>query len=80
VLPFLYGDSFVARVDLRADRKRSALVVPAAHSEPALDDGALHALVDELWLLAGWLGLDAVEVGEQGDLAEVLREVAREGA
>jgi uncharacterized protein YcaQ len=77
VLPFLFGDRFVARLDLRADRKRGALVVPAAHSEPDMSDEALYALADELWLLATWLDLETVEVGDGGDLADVLRHVAR---
>jgi uncharacterized protein YcaQ len=78
VLPFLHGDRFVARVDLRADRKRSSLVVPGAFSEATMGDDALHALVDELRLLAGWLRLDGVELGERGDLVLPLRHALRE--
>jgi hypothetical protein len=43
-----------------------------------MGDDALHALVDELRLLAGWLRLDGVELGERGDLVLPLRHALRE--
>jgi uncharacterized protein YcaQ len=73
VLPFLHHDQFVARVDLRADRKRSALVVPGAFAELGMPDDALPALVTELRTLADWLGLEHIDVGERGDLALALQ-------
>src|SRR5581483_2029495 len=63
VLPFLYRDRLVARVDLRADRKRSVLEVPGAFAEPAFPPGALDALAIELHTLRSWLGLETATVG-----------------
>ncbi|MFI6819482.1 winged helix-turn-helix domain-containing protein [Micromonospora sp. NPDC050187] len=70
VLPFLQGDRFTARVDLKADRKARVLLVPAAWAEPGVDPGETAlALAAELYRLAGWLGLDAVAPPAAGDLA-----------
>ena len=63
VLPFLLGDRFAARVDLKADRKNGVLQIPAAWIEPAADqDETAAALALELRRLAGWLGLTEVAV------------------
>jgi uncharacterized protein len=70
VLPFLLGDRFAARVDLKADRKNGVLQIPAAWIEPAAEqDETAGALALELRRLAGWLGLDEVAVPQRGDLA-----------
>jgi hypothetical protein len=70
VLPFLLGDRFAARVDLKADRKAGVLRIPAAWLEPAADqDETAAALAVELHRLAGWLGLERVELPERGDFA-----------
>ncbi len=73
VLPFLLGDALVARVDLKSDRARGALLVQGAFAEPDVD----HALVagelaEELRLVASWLGLESVVVARRGDLARRL--------
>jgi uncharacterized protein len=57
VLPFLYGDSLVARCDLKADRAAGVLRVHAVHWEPGAPPEAKAALDDELGLLADWLHL-----------------------
>lgn len=70
VLPFLLGEAFAARVDLKADRKAGVLRIPAAWLEPAADpEETAAALAAELRRLAGWLGLDDVAEPEGGDLA-----------
>ena len=69
----LLGDRLVARVDLKADRATGRLLVHAAYAEPGTSAGEVaDALADELGDLADWLGLDAVVVGERGDLAPAL--------
>jgi uncharacterized protein YcaQ len=72
VLPFLFGDRLVARVDLKADRQAGALRVQAAHEEPGAPPEAAHALRGELQAMAAWLGLERVVVTERGDLAPAL--------
>jgi uncharacterized protein len=61
VMPFLLGDGLVARVDLKADRQAGVLRVPAIHLEEGAPDHSLDALREELELMAGWLGLAAVD-------------------
>jgi len=73
VLPFLLGDRFVARVDLKADRKAGVLHIPAAWIEPHADqEETAAALAVELRRLAGWLGLDEIAKPVRGDLAGAL--------
>ncbi|NUR74066.1 MAG: winged helix-turn-helix domain-containing protein [Hamadaea sp.] len=76
VLPFLQGERFTARVDLKADRKAGVLRVPAAWLEPGADpESTAPALRAELDRLAGWLGLSGVDKAERGDLAAFLNGV-----
>ena len=53
VLPFLYGDTLVARCDLKADRAAGVLRVHAVHWEPDAPPEAEAALADELEQMAG---------------------------
>jgi uncharacterized protein YcaQ len=70
VLPFLLGERFAARLDLKADRRTGVLQVPAAWIEPTADEEeTAAALVPELHRLAGWLGLQEVAAPQRGDLA-----------
>jgi uncharacterized protein YcaQ len=78
VLPFVLGDRIVARVDLKADRQAGALLVQGAYSEPEIDvKHVVSELAEELKLMALWLGLDAVKVGDKGDLSSALSRVCR---
>jgi hypothetical protein len=80
VLPFLLGDSLVARVDLKSDRAEGLLRVQAAWAESGAPKHTAEALAAELRLLATWLSLDDVVVTERGDLAPALRQaIARRG-
>jgi uncharacterized protein YcaQ len=60
VLPFLFGDTLVARCDLKADRAAGVLRVQALHWEPDAPEEARPALDDELSQMAGWLDLAGV--------------------
>ena len=74
VLPFLMGNSFVARVDLKADRKASVLRVPSAFLEAVCDEDEVAGnLAAELRLVADWLGLDRIVIGRRGPLTSALR-------
>jgi uncharacterized protein YcaQ len=80
VLPFLMGDRFAARVDLKADRKARTLIVHAAYVENGLDAGAVaEALAAELRSMASWLSLESFAVGPKGNLARSLKRALGSG-
>ncbi|HUA06917.1 MAG TPA: crosslink repair DNA glycosylase YcaQ family protein [Solirubrobacteraceae bacterium] len=73
VLPFLLGETLVARVDLKADRLQNALLVQGAFAEDGVDrPHVARELAAELRLVATWLGLERVAVAPRGDLAGAL--------
>jgi uncharacterized protein YcaQ len=75
VLPFLLGDSLVARVDLKSDRQAGVLRVQSAFAEPGADlPHVVAELAEELRLLSEWLDLGGVAVARKGDLAAPLRQ------
>jgi uncharacterized protein YcaQ len=74
VLPVLWGDSLVGRLDMKADRANGALLVQGAYAEPCVPRDEVAAdLAVELRSMADWLGLERVIVHERGDLAPALR-------
>jgi uncharacterized protein len=78
VLPFLDGDALAARVDLKAAREASTLLVQSAHLEPGADmKKTAAALALELRDVATWLGLERIEVMRKGSLAQALSASAR---
>ena len=74
VLPVLCGESLVGRLDMKADRTESTLLVEAAYLERGVAARSVTAPVArELQSMAAWLGLEHVKVGSRGDFARPLR-------
>ena len=58
VLPFMMNGEMVGRVDLKADRANSKLLVHSVHTERGVTRATINgALKAELQLMASWLGL-----------------------
>ena len=74
VFPFLLDGELVARVDLKADRATGTLRAQGAFAEEGVDErGVAGELAEELRVMADWLGLENLWVGDRGDLAGALR-------
>ena len=81
VYPFLLGERFAARVDMKAERANGVLRVKAAWLEPGHPspiEVICAELAAELRLLATWLGLSDIVVDDKGDLATALAAAVRE--
>jgi uncharacterized protein len=76
VLPFLLGETLVARVDLKSDRQAGVLRVQGAYAESGVDHAYVaDELAAELLEVAAWLGLGGVVVAPKGDLSAELASV-----
>ncbi|MGO1242695.1 MAG: winged helix-turn-helix domain-containing protein [Sphingobacterium sp.] len=64
VLPFLLDGALVARVDLKADRQNSTLIVRRLHMEPNAPPHTIEMLMNELRMMALWLDLTDIVVPE----------------
>jgi uncharacterized protein YcaQ len=70
----LFGQNFVARLDLKADRANQTLRVVGAFAEPQTEPKAfVHAVATELQAMATWLALEKIVISKNGDLAPMLR-------
>jgi hypothetical protein len=63
VLPILFEDRLVGRMDPVFDRKANALRVRAVWAEERAPASAAEPIADEIRSLAAWLGADAIDVG-----------------
>jgi uncharacterized protein YcaQ len=74
VLPILVGEDLVGRLCMKADRQASILRINAAWHEDDMPPGPVaEAISPTLKQMAGWLGLERVEVSDRGNLAKALR-------
>lgn len=74
-LPVLIDDDLVGRVDLKADRASSTLLVQSAWWEHGRPKDAAPRLAEQLELAARWQELESVSVSRWGDAVEDLARV-----
>jgi uncharacterized protein YcaQ len=79
VLPFLLGDTIVARADVKADRPAGTLRVLATFAQPGAPPETAAELLEEFTLMQSWLGLERMEVVPSGDLGPALAKLAQAG-
>jgi uncharacterized protein YcaQ len=76
VLPFRQGEAITARIDLKADRKSSCLLVQHAHLEAGANSASTAAaLSEELRLLADWLQLEDIHIKKANAFEKTLARV-----
>ncbi|GAA4352006.1 winged helix-turn-helix domain-containing protein [Microbacterium rhizosphaerae] len=66
-LPVLVGDDIVGRVDVKADRQSSRLLVQSAWWEHGRPADAAERLAEQLRLAAVWQGLERISISSWGD-------------
>lgn len=71
-LPVVVGDDVVGRVDLKADRQSSRLLVQSAWWEHGAPPHAAERLAAELRRAADWRGLETISVSAWGDATDDL--------
>ena len=69
-LPVLVGDDIVGRVDLKADRANSRLLVQSAWWEHSRPVDAAARLAGELRTAAAWQGLASISISRWGDAVD----------
>ncbi len=73
VMPLLMGDQLVARVDLKANRQESTLMVKSAYMEEGQDSRLVSSkLAPRLNEMSEWLGMGQVKVSRSGNLSKDL--------
>ncbi|MEW9805076.1 winged helix-turn-helix domain-containing protein [Mesorhizobium sp. ZMM04-5] len=77
VLPFLLGDTIVARADVKADRPAGVLRVLATYAQAGAPPETAAELLEEFRLMQAWLGLERMEVTPKGDLGPELARLAQ---
>lgn len=71
-LPVVVGDDVVGRVDLKADRANSTLLVQSAWWEQQRPADAAERMAAEIERAAGWQRLEHISVSRWGDAADDL--------
>lgn len=71
-LPVLVGDRIVARIDLKADRASSSLLVQSAWWEPHSRPEDAERIAAEVALAASWQGLETISVSGWGDATDAV--------
>ncbi len=73
-LPILSGDRFIGRVDCKADRKASLLIVKALYLDTPLSDALLARVVKRLQDFAGFNGCDRISI-ERAEPAKAKKKI-----